>query len=180
MPKRCGQCTKTKALSKFTLDKRKKDGLDRRCKKCKADNYAKLDKQKRREWRKDYYESHKEHELRLSRKYKKEHREYYKDYISWHYRTYPERGAAKTAKYRATKLNQTPGWITKDQLDEMIRIYENCPEGYHVDHIIPLQGREVKGLHVPWNLQYLPARINQQYGNRLKYSQECQAPIKIG
>ena len=70
---------------------------------------------------------------------------------------------AQTAKYRAAKLQRTVGW-SDDLVISMI--YQDCPEGYHVDHIIPLQGENVSGLHVAWNLQYLPASDNFSKGNR--------------
>lgn len=65
--------------------------------------------------------------------------------------------AARQAAYKAAKLNRTPSWAN---LDEISKIYINCPIGMHVDHIIPLQGKEVSGLHVSSNLQYLTPEEN--------------------
>lgn len=72
-------------------------------------------------------------------------------------------------KHRARKLQACPQWA---DLDAIALIYANCPPGSHVDHIVPLrgitaQGYRVSGLHVPSNLQYLPAIDNVTKGNRM-------------
>jgi hypothetical protein len=51
--------------------------------------------------------------------------------------------------------------------DETRRKYAACPPGHHIDHIIPLRGKNVSGLHVPWNLEPISAEENLRKGNRL-------------
>lgn len=80
---------------------------------------------------------------------------------------------AVTAKRHAAKIQRTPSWLTKDQLNEIKEFYMMAAEFEKVfpwkqcvDHIVPLQGKTVSGLHVPWNLQILPAKENISKGNR--------------
>ncbi len=73
--------------------------------------------------------------------------------------------ANRQATYRAAKLQRTPAWAN---LDKIRQIYDNCPEGHHVDHIIPLNGINICGLHVEYNLQYLPAKENCSKGNKFE------------
>lgn len=73
--------------------------------------------------------------------------------------------AKNMARY-AAKKRRMPPWLSKLQLREIEKIYETCPKGFHVDHIIPLQGKIVSGLHVPWNLQHLPAVENIKKSNK--------------
>jgi hypothetical protein len=70
---------------------------------------------------------------------------------------------AQNAKRRAAELAQMPKWA--DEL-AIRRFYWRRPIGFHVDHIIPLRGRHVSGLHVVENLQYLPASENLKKGAR--------------
>lgn len=70
----------------------------------------------------------------------------------------------REAKHRADKLNATPNWVDNKELRS---IYKNCPQGHHVDHIVPLNNPIVSGLHVPWNLQYLPTLENIAKSNKL-------------
>jgi hypothetical protein len=57
----------------------------------------------------------------------------------------------------------TPRWANLSAIRDF---YANCPEGHHVDHIVPIKGKAVSGLHVIENLQYLPASENQRKSNK--------------
>lgn len=57
----------------------------------------------------------------------------------------------------------TPKWVNTLLIST---IYRNCPQNCHVDHIIPIRGVLVSGLHVPENLQYLPIKENLQKSNK--------------
>lgn len=86
----------------------------------------------------------------------------------------PAKINARCAKRRSAKLQRTLSWLTKEhyaQIEsfyiEAKRITENTGILHVVDHIVPLQGDIVSGLHVPWNLQILSATDNSRKSNRL-------------
>jgi hypothetical protein len=77
-----------------------------------------------------------------------------------------------TAKRRCSKLQRTPFWLTekdKQYIKYLYKFSRNISKylgkEYHVDHIIPLQGELVSGLHVPSNLEVIPSLLNLQKGN---------------
>lgn len=70
---------------------------------------------------------------------------------------------AVEAKRRFVKERATPKWADLDAIREF---YVNCPVGYEVDHIIPLKGKYVTGLHVLENLQYLTREENRKKSNK--------------
>jgi hypothetical protein len=81
---------------------------------------------------------------------------------------------AKHASKGLCKKQRAPKWLTEQQKDwiktwyTMAKWMERTFGGkWHVDHIIPLQGEDVSGLHVPWNMQILPASENIRKGNRV-------------
>tara|TARA_R110000822_G_scaffold83481_4_gene196621 strand:- start:110 stop:637 length:528 start_codon:yes stop_codon:yes gene_type:complete len=81
----------------------------------------------------------------------------------------PQKICAMAAKRRASLRNRTPNWLSDDDLWLIEEVYSLAQMRtkllgfkWHVDHILPLHGKKVSGLHVPSNLQVIPAIINQQ------------------
>lgn len=100
-------------------------------------------------------------------KKQKQEKYYYDNLGIWgnYYKENKEEYIARNAKRRAKKLNATPAW---GELELIKEFYKNKPEGSHVDHIIPLQGEKVCGLHVLGNLQYLTAEENLSKSNKFE------------
>jgi hypothetical protein len=96
-------------------------------------------------------------------KWKKDNPEYTKEYRDTYYKNNKKYFLEKHVRYKHGKELRTPSWANKEKL---LKWYENCPDGYHVDHIIPLHGDNVSGLHVETNLQYLLAKDNLSKANK--------------
>lgn len=184
----CTKCGEEKEITEFHKQKRGKFGVRRVCKVCQLyykrhyykNNredilesqryYYKNNREDRLKYGRNYYKNNREDRLRYGKNYYKNNREgklkYNRDYYPEYYKKNSHKRAVFNSKRRASKLNATPGWLTP--IDNLIikHIYETCPEGHHVDHIVPLRGNTVSGLHVPWNLQHLSAKENISKGNR--------------
>jgi hypothetical protein len=77
---------------------------------------------------------------------------------------------ANSAKRHAAKLRRTPPWadqaLIRSVYEQARQLTESTGVEHHVDHIYPLQGRLVSGLHVHTNLQVLPGADNCRKNNR--------------
>ena len=89
---------------------------------------------------------------------------------SWNERNKDRWFAMLAAKHKRTK-QATPRWVDRKALAS---IYEEArrrtrEEGvqYHVDHIVPIKGDTVCGLHVPWNLQVILGAENVRKSNKI-------------
>lgn len=161
MMKVCSKCDEKKNLDSFGKDKHKKSGLTSYCKACMAEMSRirrATNPEKSRSISKAYRERNIDKERSRYIKYNKDN---------------PEVRAALSAKRRANQKSATPDWLTEEHNNQIKEIYKHAREceiltgdKYHVDHIIPLNGEKVSGLHVPWNLQVLPADINITKSNK--------------
>lgn len=152
--KRCAICKTELEESLFSKDRSRKDGLSAKCKPC-----AKSIIQKRKDkdpelFREKSRDSMRKHRSQLSESER---------LSTWRRQRADRRAAINKAK---------PKWLTGSQKAHIKRTYrlaqiisEETNKKYHVDHIIPLRGDNICGLHVPWNLRVIPAESNLQKGN---------------
>lgn len=114
-------------------------------------------------------------EARRSRKYKLSHPDKRKQIArDWGRRNKPKRAEA-TRRRNAARDMRTPPWLTDLQKSEMLQFYKRAADlkasglgSHHVDHIVPLRGANVSGLHVPWNLQVISDHENMRKNNRYR------------
>jgi hypothetical protein len=185
MYKNCSKCKEDKLLSAFSKSRANKGGYQNQCKLCVSifqkeyqKKYRELHKDTAKEYALQYYEANKTELKSLSKEYyelnkdklKPKRRKYNKSYR----KSNLARMAAKSAKRRAIKLQATPIWLTEQHVKEIEEFYKQSQllksitgEEHHVDHIIPLQGKNVCGLHVPWNLQVITAKENLSKYNKI-------------
>ena len=81
---------------------------------------------------------------------------------------------ADTSVRKRRHREATPKWLTKEERLQMRELYVQARkltavtgERYVVDHIVPLRGESVCGLHVPWNLRVITQDENLKKSNKL-------------
>lgn len=133
--------------------------------------------EQKRIYEREYYKRNKARRNETNKAWKAANKERLKEYWAKHYAKHrdktlkknaewlkrnPKYAVYKTQKRRGKKYQATPKWADTKQIKD---IYLNCPEGCHVDHIIPLCNENVCGLHVEYNLQYLSKKDNNRKKN---------------
>jgi hypothetical protein len=169
--KLCTACNTTKPFEAFSKQASAKDGLQRQCKACKA-AYLAAWQRANPERVAAYDRACRERNLDAAKAREAKWRAANKDKVTtknakW-YKENPAASNAKCAKRRAAKLRATPPWA---DLSSIKKVYERAETlkalGFDVsvDHIVPLNGEGVCGLHVAYNLQVVLASDNSRKKN---------------
>jgi hypothetical protein len=162
--KTCPKCNIEKSVQSYSKNKYAHDNLQSYCKDCcklyKLSPEALQRKRvKHQEWKKANRNKTREYDRELLTQWRKDN---------------PEKAAEHAVTRRARKLKATPSWLNKDDRKKIAEICNLRDQleletglKHHVDHIVPLQGEDVCGLHVPWNLRVITAEENCSKKNKL-------------
>ena len=173
--KTCKNCNKLKYLQDFPKHQGMADGhinVCRECRKSYSKDYYSTNKKQLREKHREYYFSNLEKLTEYLKDYYRDNlnkiKKVQKDYYLKNKSDFIARAAGRSSLMKRA----TPPW---SEADKIAVLYEKCKwlesltgMKYHVDHVIPLQGDNVCGLHVWENLQILEASENIKKSNKFK------------
>ena len=130
-------------------------------------------RQVKHERARDYKVKNPEKVRESQRKTRAKHREVQRTYQRKYTAEHLPEHTARSRKRQAARLQRLPGWLTaadhaaiRALYAEAARLTKKTGTMFHVDHLYPLQGKNVSGLHVPPNLRVLPATLNLQKHNK--------------
>lgn len=172
-----GESIRTKNKIQYSDNKEwilKRNKAWRDSNKCKLKNARKLKHANNPEVRQrrdqKYYNSNKNEIKKRQLAYRNLHREELREYAREWRRNNPVYGKMKSLERKAHIKQATPIWVNKNKLYEIYknRLTLSNETGiiHHVDHIYPLRGELVCGLHVPENLQIITAAMNMEKSNK--------------
>lgn len=167
--KACSKCLQILPLSDFHVRRASRDGLAYKCRACvnaateawKARNpgafksWYVANQGRRSEYWIGWYQANREHRAA--------------SYAAWAKRNKHVVNALIMKRY-AAKKNATPAWADYDKIREFYREAARLTEAtgvrHEVDHIYPLQGKNVSGLHCEANLQIITKLENLRKRNK--------------
>ncbi len=162
--KTCSRCKVEKDTSFFGKHASNKDGFQFQCRECrKLTCYL------------SYKRTSKE-QIEKRNKNTQRWRNRNKEYVSQYAKEYAAANLPKRLvlqkKRECSKMKRTPAWLTEADNTHISCLYslaamrtKHSGEKWHVDHVIPLQGKKVSGLHVPSNLRVVTATHNLRKNN---------------
>jgi hypothetical protein len=157
----CINCLSTKPIEDFSKNKAQPDGRSLYCTACISRK------------NKENYEKHKSARLEKAQIYRDRNSGRIKSYLRSYQKKNLPKYAANNAFRNKRMVDATPNWLTGCQRENMESYYkearrltEDTGVKHEVDHIVPIKGETVCGLHVPWNLQVIPKSQNISKGNR--------------
>ena len=192
--KKCVSCGETKQLALFYKRADSPDGYRNDCKECRKakshhNYFSNLEKkrawhrdnhkrkiEKDPNWHKTHYAENRDRMLAVASKYyfSRGKQKRLLQAKAWAENNRGRSNANKKA-YKVAKLNACPLWLTEEDRWMIQEAYELAQIrsdtfgfSWHVDHIIPLRGKMVSGLHVPWNLQVIPGADNMSKSNKFQ------------
>ena len=182
LQKLCNRCKQDKPVGGFYANKRMKDGLNTFCIAChKADNLRRKAvnranpefKEAEREYKKLYREITVSQRAAYMFQWRKKNQAYVNEYSKQYRDAHKDYFNFACQKRKITLIHRTPSWLTEDDLWAIKEAYvlaalrtKMFGFAWHVDHVIPLRGKNVSGLHTPINLQVIPAVDNLRKTNK--------------
>lgn len=163
----CVECRRERKKTKVE-QRRIAEGREKR--------YKPKDEEDRRrhlaEYKREWFEKNKESQLSRITAWAKENRDRVRENKARYRRANQVIGRVHVVKRRAAQMDRTPSWADH----EMIKFFyatreymtKETGQEWHVDHIVPLRGKNVCGLHNQFNLQVVPAQFNMKKGNRFE------------
>ena len=168
----CSRCHKEKSADEFPKSKTCLSGYRSYCKTCKnkqTSSYYYKDKTKHRLSANKWMAENPEKVLEIKKSWKKRN---------------PLQVKTDNAKRSALKRSASVNWdleLTEFVFEEAhhLRGLRDAITGFkwHVDHVLPLQGKQVCGLHVWNNFAVIPATINLKKSNKYAISEERCSPV---
>ncbi len=162
----CKTCCLEKPLNEFTKNSRCNYGVTNKCLKCSAEYSLKY-----------YYDNTElraEAQKKSVAKRKSKGKDVNKAQREWARRN-PHSKRFHAAQRKTHVKQATPPWLTDSQKSHIKRTYKLAQiikdatgVDYHVDHIVPLRGKNICGLHIPENLRVLRADLNLSKSNIYK------------
>lgn len=159
--KLCYACKLVQPVINFHKNKSKKLGIADDCKPCaraRANTWASQNRERSRLKAAAWYGANRERATETVKRYRNAH---------------PEKKQFWERKRLAALTLATPSWLSEGERRIIDWAYAACPADKAVDHIVPIQGKEVCGLNVPWNLQYLTSKENARKSNQYPWPKEA-------